>query len=163
MCMKKQKRGRRIAASLGPGDPDLITRKAWQFRKNSPCWAWPITRKGASSYALDIVRRGGLTPPDGSMALDFPMTRDIVRLTSCWHAAAQFIKKRLDKGDDVVFLVEGDASTFATFGEVAFATTSTRCGSNPAGSCSLPSIFWKYRNRNFSTDDSSPTVSCSRE
>jgi precorrin-2/cobalt-factor-2 C20-methyltransferase len=111
-------RGTLIAASLGPGDPGLVTRAAWSALANACCWAWPITGDGAS-YALSIVTRGGLEPPPGGLALHFPMTRDPATLALHWAAAAEQVLARLREGDDVVFLVEGDASTFSTFGHLA--------------------------------------------
>ncbi len=51
--------GRLIGASLGPGDPGLITRAAWSALTSSACWAWPINQDGGS-YALSIVERAGL-------------------------------------------------------------------------------------------------------
>jgi precorrin-2/cobalt-factor-2 C20-methyltransferase len=110
--------GTLIAASLGPGDPGLITRAAWSALESARCWAWPITGDGAS-YALSIVTRGGLEPPPDGLALHFPMTRDPETLALHWAAAAEQVLARLHGGEDVVFLVEGDASTFSTFGHLA--------------------------------------------
>ncbi|MBF0588261.1 MAG: precorrin-2 C(20)-methyltransferase [Magnetococcales bacterium] len=111
--------GRLIGASLGPGDPGWITRAAWDALENSPCWAWPVSRKNLEGYALAIAKRAGLQPPEGSLALDFPMVRDPARLASSWQAAAEAVIPRLRGGEDVAFLVEGDASFFATFGYLA--------------------------------------------
>ncbi|MBF0454528.1 MAG: precorrin-2 C(20)-methyltransferase [Magnetococcales bacterium] len=112
------KQGRLIAASLGPGDPGLITRRAWDALKSAPCWAWPISRKEGGGYARAIVERAGLTPPSCTLPLDFPMTRDAVILARNWSIAAQKVLATLNKGLDVVFLIEGDASFFATFGHL---------------------------------------------
>ncbi|MBF0626464.1 MAG: precorrin-2 C(20)-methyltransferase [Magnetococcales bacterium] len=108
--------GTLIGASLGPGDPGLITRAAWQALETASCWAWPVGRSGADSYALAIAHRAGLTPPARTLALDFPMIRDPARLAEYWQTAARKTLAVLREGLDVVFLVEGDASFFATFG-----------------------------------------------
>ncbi|MEO5370605.1 MAG: precorrin-2 C(20)-methyltransferase [Magnetococcus sp. DMHC-1] len=108
--------GRLIAASLGPGDPGLITRAAWRALEQAPCWAWPVGRRDGESYALALVQRTGLAQPARTLPLDFPMTRDPVALARHWQAAAQKTLAVLQEGVDVVFLVEGDASFFATFG-----------------------------------------------
>ncbi|MBK1645595.1 precorrin-2 C(20)-methyltransferase [Thiocapsa imhoffii] len=110
--------GRLIGASLGPGDPMLITRAAWSALTSDACWAWPVDAAG-SSYALAIVERAGLAAPTPGLALHFPMTRDAEALARAWATAAEQVAARLATGQDVVFLVEGDASTYATFGHLA--------------------------------------------
>jgi len=55
--------GRLIGVSLGPGDPELITRRGWRLLQGSGRWAYPVKRGGADSYALDIARRSGLELP----------------------------------------------------------------------------------------------------
>lgn len=107
-----------IAASLGPGDPGLITHAAWSALVSAHCWAWPINQEGVS-YALAIAERAGLSAPAGGLALHFPMTREPATLARAWTEAAMQVVKRLHAGDDVVFLVEGDASTYSTFGHLA--------------------------------------------
>jgi precorrin-2/cobalt-factor-2 C20-methyltransferase len=47
------------------------------------------------------------------------MTRDAETLTKAWVRAAEQTVALLAEGRDLVFLVEGDASTFATFGHLA--------------------------------------------
>lgn len=110
--------GRLIAASLGPGAPGLITREAWSALNSTACWAWPINQNGAS-YALAVVERAGLIAPADGLALYFPMTRDPEPLARAWTEAAVQVASRLHDGEDVVFLVEGDASTYSTFGHLA--------------------------------------------
>ena len=76
--------GRLIGASLGPGDPGLITRRAWAALQSGARWLYPVKKAEASSYALGIVQRGGLAVPDDAEALIFPMTRDPVALAKAW-------------------------------------------------------------------------------
>ena len=52
--------GRLIGASLGPGDPELITRRAWAALASGARWLYPVKKAEESSYALGIVARGGL-------------------------------------------------------------------------------------------------------
>jgi precorrin-2/cobalt-factor-2 C20-methyltransferase len=47
------------------------------------------------------------------------MTRDAEALAKAWARAASRTVELLREGRDLVFLVEGDASTFATFGHLA--------------------------------------------
>ncbi|NGZ28799.1 MAG: precorrin-2 C(20)-methyltransferase, partial [Magnetococcales bacterium] len=115
--------GRLIGASLGPGDPGLITRASWQVLTNGSAWAYPISKPGHPGYALAIAQRAGLTPPGQVLELHFPMVRDQALLAGHWQAAAQQVLTILQQGEDVVFLVEGDASSYATFGHLARTVT----------------------------------------
>jgi len=111
--------GRLIGASLGPGDPELITRRAWAALQSGARWLYPVKKAEESSYALAIVERGGIAVPADAVELVFPMTRDADILAKAWARAATQTVELLAAGRDLVFLVEGDASTFATFGHLA--------------------------------------------
>ena len=111
--------GKLIGASLGPGDPMLITRRSWDVLQSDARWLYPVKKAQESSYALSIVERGGLAVPADAQELVFPMTRDATALLKAWAGAAARTVELLAEGRDVVFLVEGDASTFATFGHLA--------------------------------------------
>ena len=111
--------GKLIGASLGPGDPELITRRSWAVLQSGARWIYPVKKAAEASYALSIVERGGLPVPADAVSLIFPMTRDAELLAKAWLRAAEQTVKLLAEGRDLVFLVEGDASTFATFGHLA--------------------------------------------
>ncbi|MDQ6973709.1 MAG: precorrin-2 C(20)-methyltransferase [Mariprofundaceae bacterium] len=112
-CISGQ--GKLIAASLGPGDAGLITRRAWEVLESDALWCYPVRRKGGKSHALGIVERTNLAIPDDALALVFPMTHDTKVLARAWARAAEEMMPVLQAGRNVVFLVEGDASTFSTF------------------------------------------------
>ncbi len=105
--------------SLGPGDPGLITRRAWACLQRDAVWTYPKRNKKSDSYALDIALRAGLELPAEHQPLIFPMTHDESKLAKHWLAAAQTVLEYLQQGKDVMFLVEGDASTYSTFGHLA--------------------------------------------
>ena len=111
--------GKLIGASLGPGDPQLITRRSWAILQSDARWLYPVKKAEERSYALSIVERGGLAIPADAEELVFPMTRDADILLKAWANAATRTVELLAEGRDLVFLVEGDASTFATFGHLA--------------------------------------------
>lgn len=111
--------GKLIGTSLGPGDPELITRRAWAALQSGARWLYPVKKAEEASYALSIVERGGLARPADAVELVFPMTRDAEVLAKAWARAAAQTVALLAEGRDLVFLVEGDASTFATFGHLA--------------------------------------------
>jgi len=112
-------KGTFYGVSLGPGDPGLITRRAWELLHGNALWTYPVRKKGGDSYALDIARRAGLAIPETATALQFPMTHDAEILAKYWLAAAQSVLRLLMAGHDVCFLVEGDASTYSTFSHLA--------------------------------------------
>ena len=111
--------GKLIGASLGPGDPELITRRSWAVLQSGARWIYPVKKAEEVSYALSIVERSGLPIPTDAVELVFPMTRDAELLTKAWVRAAEQTVALLAEDRDLVFLVEGDASTFATFGHLA--------------------------------------------
>lgn len=117
--MTSRNYGKLIGASLGPGDPELITRRAWSVLQSGARWIYPVKRAAECSYALSIVERAGLPVPADAVELVFPMTRDAEALGKAWSRAAKQTVELLAEGRDVAFLVEGDASTFATFGYLA--------------------------------------------
>lgn len=118
--MNDIKVGRLFGVSLGPGDPGLITRRAWELLQRGDChWTYPVRRKDADSHALQIALRGGLQLPAEHSALIFPMTHDAEILAGYWLRAAETVLAQLRGGRDVLFLVEGDASTYSTFGHLA--------------------------------------------
>ncbi|MDD2669199.1 MAG: precorrin-2 C(20)-methyltransferase, partial [Zoogloea sp.] len=42
--MNKAPLGRLIGASLGPGDPQLITRRAWAALQSGARWLYPVKK-----------------------------------------------------------------------------------------------------------------------
>lgn len=112
--------GRLIGVSLGPGDPGLITRRAWALlERRDTVWTYPTRSTKTPSYAFDIALRSGIGLPALHQPLLFPMTHDGAKLLRHWHRAADAVLPLLRAGQDVLFLVEGDASTYATFGHLA--------------------------------------------
>ncbi len=109
--------------SLGPGNPGLITRRAWELLQSDKVWSYPVRNASSDSYALNIALRAGLVLPEQSMSLIFPMTHDASILAKYWLRAATSVLEKLRSGQDVLFLVEGDASTYSTFGHLARTVT----------------------------------------
>lgn len=116
--------GTLYGVSLGPGDPELMTRRAHALLcREDVWWTYPVRSTKSDSYALAIAQRAGLTPPAHHERLLFPMTHDAEKLARHWLRAAQTVLVPLRAGVDVLFLVEGDASTYATFGHLARTVT----------------------------------------
>jgi precorrin-2/cobalt-factor-2 C20-methyltransferase len=111
--------GRLIGVSLGPGDPGLITHRAWDALHRHAHWTYPVRKLGGESYALNIALRAGLRVPQTHTPLVFPMTHDPRILAKYWLGAAHAVSMVMRSGMDVCFLVEGDASLYSTFGYLA--------------------------------------------
>lgn len=112
-------KGKLYGVSVGPGDPGMITRRAWALLQSSIHWTYPVRNEKSDSFALDIVRRSELPLPVNRTALVFPMTHDKEKLARYWLRAAETVLTRVQRGEDVLFLVEGDASTYSTFSHLA--------------------------------------------
>ncbi len=118
--MSKSTAGRLFGVSLGPGDPGLMTRRAFELlQRHDAHWTYPVRRKGSESHALQIALASGLELPPEYTPLIFPMTHDQEILAGYWLRAAEVVLAHLRTGQDVLFLVEGDASTYSTFGHLA--------------------------------------------
>lgn len=92
-----------IGVSLGPGDPELITRKA----ERALAAADKVFVPG--EMAADLVRR--YAEPE---LLDFPMISDKRRLLEIWAENADRVASWAARGD-AAFACIGDVNTFSTF------------------------------------------------
>ncbi|WP_034658531.1 precorrin-2 C(20)-methyltransferase [Robertmurraya massiliosenegalensis] len=100
---------------VGPGDPELITVKAFRKLLESPVIAYPKKLKGSKSYAHRIVEVY-INPNEKEMlGLVFPMTKDEETLRVEWAKAVDAIYRYLVQGKDVAFVTEGDPMLFSTF------------------------------------------------
>ena len=61
-----QKFGKLIGASLGPGDPELITRRSWAVLQSGARWIYPV-KKAAKPHTR--------CPSSSAAACRFPLTR----------------------------------------------------------------------------------------
>jgi len=100
---------------VGPGDPELITVKAFRRLQESPVIAYPKKLKGSKSYAHRIVEVY-INPAEKEMlGLVFPMTKDEDTLRTEWTKSVEAIYGYLAQGKDVAFVTEGDPMLFSTF------------------------------------------------
>ncbi|KON88084.1 precorrin-2 C20-methyltransferase [Sporosarcina globispora] len=100
---------------VGPGDPELITVKAFRKLQESPVIAYPKKLRGSKSYAHRIVDMY-INPEEKEMlGLVFPMTKDEATLHAEWTKSAEAIYSFLSQGKDVAFVTEGDPMLFSTF------------------------------------------------
>lgn len=104
------KKGTLYGVSLGPGDPDLITLRAWSLLESAGSWVYPVQKSGGECRALTIAQQSGANSCNNASELLFPCTSKAKELAKHCLLAARHVQGILDWGDDVYFLIEGDAA-----------------------------------------------------
>ena len=105
--------GTLFGVGLGPGDPDLITRRAARLIAGAGVVAYP-TLAGAASFARSIA--ADLIAPDTrEIVIDLPMTTDRAPAQAAYDRGAAAIAAELDAGADVIVLCEGDPFFYGSF------------------------------------------------
>ena len=100
---------------VGPGDPELITVKAFRIMKESPVIAYPKKMKGKKSYAQRIVDVYVSGMDKEMLGLVFTMTKHQETLDREWNKAVDEVYARIAAGNDVAFVTEGDPMLYSTF------------------------------------------------
>jgi precorrin-2/cobalt-factor-2 C20-methyltransferase len=100
---------------VGPGDPELITRKAWRILSQVPVIFVPRKAEQSEGMARSII--DSLKPPIESkiVGLHLPMLRNRKRLEEHWQQAADTIWQHLGKGEDCAFVNVGDPLLYGSF------------------------------------------------
>ncbi|MBP1156835.1 MULTISPECIES: precorrin-2 C(20)-methyltransferase [unclassified Paenibacillus] len=109
------KLGTLYGVGVGPGDPELVTVKAFRLLKESPVIAYPRKKSGAKSYALAIVEMYVDTREKDMLALTFPMTKDKEALEMQWNKTVDTVWSHLEQGKNVAFVTEGDPMLYSTY------------------------------------------------
>jgi precorrin-2/cobalt-factor-2 C20-methyltransferase len=104
-----------FAVGVGPGDPELITRKAERILRQVPVICTPVGTADAASYALSIVAPILAAGQHEIIPLIFPMSNDQAVLASAWEDAVAIIVDRVVDGQDVAFITIGDPLLYSTF------------------------------------------------
>jgi precorrin-2/cobalt-factor-2 C20-methyltransferase len=98
---------------VGPGDPELITLKAWRIISQAPVIAYPAAN-GNDSLARRIA--APFIPEDVTeLAIPVPMRVEREPAQEAYDEAAETIARHLDEGRDVAFLCEGDPLFYGSF------------------------------------------------
>ena len=108
-----EKQGVFYAVSVGPGDPELMTRQACRVLEACGVIAAPRMKSGRM-LALDIA--GGAVDMRGKtiLPLDFTMAHDAAVREESYRTAAGAIEAALAAGRDVAMVNLGDVSVYAT-------------------------------------------------
>jgi len=109
------KLGTLYGVGIGPGDPELLTVKAFRMLSECPVIAYPKKRSKSKSYAYTIIE-SYINPDEKEMlGLVFPMTKDPETLEREWTNTVAAIWEQLEAGKDVAFVTEGDPLLYSTF------------------------------------------------
>lgn len=103
------------AVGVGPGDPELLTRKAERVLRQAHVVLAPVSRPGEASVALETVREFLDQNRQEVIIHQFPMTSDKDRLMAAWQEAAALMAERIEAGLDVAFITIGDPLLYSTF------------------------------------------------
>lgn len=100
---------------VGPGDPELLTLRAYHILSRVPIIFVPQKDSRSKSYANSIISNLVKKSEQKVMALVFPMTRDKRQLAGFWRKAAASIWEYLREGKDCAFINVGDPLLYGTF------------------------------------------------
>ena len=105
--------GTLYGVGLGPGDPELITRRAARLIESAEIICYPSLAGGESlarAIAADLIPATAR-----EIRIDVPMTRDRAPAQAAYDAGAAGIAQALENGQDVVCLCEGDPFFYGSF------------------------------------------------
>ena len=111
--MKDRSPGTLWGVGVGPGDPDLMTIRADRLIRAARVVAYPAPDSG-ESFARQIAA-GAIAPGAEEIPMIVPMRTARFPAQEVYAEAAGTIAKRLEAGEDVVCLCEGDPFFYGSF------------------------------------------------
>jgi precorrin-2/cobalt-factor-2 C20-methyltransferase len=103
------------AVGVGPGDPELLTRKAERILRQVSVICAPSANPSDSSYALSIVEEFIDRSRQEIIVQTFPMKKEQKGLEPFWENAAREAAEYVRQGRDVAFITIGDPFLYSTF------------------------------------------------
>jgi precorrin-2/cobalt-factor-2 C20-methyltransferase len=103
------------AVGVGPGDPELVTRKAERILRSADVILAPVSNPSDASVALSTIREFIDETRQKIIVHQFPMTSDRARLIPAWQEAATLIATHAEAGRSVAFITIGDPLFYSTF------------------------------------------------
>jgi len=103
------------AVGVGPGDPELLTRKAERILRRADVILAPVSNPSEASVALGTIREFVDEERQEIIIHQFPMTSDRARLVPAWQEAAELIASHAEAGREVAFITIGDPLFYSTF------------------------------------------------
>ncbi len=105
--------GTLYGVGVGPGDPELMTVKAWRLISTADVIAY-LCANGKDSTARDIAKPF-IADGTSEIAIDMPMRVEREPGEVAYDKGAAEIAATLDVGKDVVMLCEGDPFFYGSF------------------------------------------------
>ena len=106
-------KGKLIGVGVGPGDPELLTLKAYRLIQSASVISF-IENPQGESQSRSIAQQA-INPDSRQIPVVISMSRDRVSANSAYDQASSRIAGQLDQGRDVVFLCEGDPLFYGSF------------------------------------------------
>ena len=103
------------AVGVGPGDPELLTRKAERILRSADVILAPVSNLTEASVALGTIREFIDEGRQEIIVHQFPMTSDRALLIPAWQGAAELIAAHAEAGRSVAFITIGDPLFYSTF------------------------------------------------
>lgn len=103
------------ALGIGPGDPELITRKAERILRSVDVVCAPTGQAEAASFALSIVEPYLDRSRQLIIEQVFPMRKEEADLLPFWREAAATVAAHARAGRSVAFITIGDPFLYSTF------------------------------------------------
>ncbi|MGB2728819.1 MAG: precorrin-2 C(20)-methyltransferase [Halobacteriota archaeon] len=102
---------------VGPGEPELITLKAYRILREVEMIVAPKSRAGKRSLALLTVERIIKERENELIVVEpvFPMTKDQAKLDFYWGKAREEVLEKGKGCETVAFITLGDPSMYSTF------------------------------------------------
>ena len=108
-------KGTAYGVGVGPGDPELMTRKAVRLIRENDVIAVP-GKEAKESVAYKIAVQAVPELADKELVpIYMPMVKDRARIEAEHRKGAALIKQYLDQGKNVVYLTLGDVAIYCTF------------------------------------------------
>ncbi|RDE18260.1 precorrin-2 C(20)-methyltransferase [Motiliproteus coralliicola] len=111
-----KKPGCLYGVGVGPGDPELLTVKAWRLIRGAAVLSYLTNEQGSSqalTIAADAVAEAG--PLQIQLPIAVSMQTERREINRAYDRGAERIAAELSAGRDVVFLCEGDPLFFGSF------------------------------------------------
>ncbi|MHB8172657.1 MAG: precorrin-2 C(20)-methyltransferase [Thermincolia bacterium] len=107
-------KGKFYGIGVGPGNPELLTLRAYKILKDIDVLCTPKAKTEGDSLALSIVNQA-VVRDFTLLELLFPMSKDEQVLQEHWDRAAQQVLDILNQGKSVAFITIGDPMFYSTY------------------------------------------------
>ena len=107
--------GKLYGIGVGPGDPELVTLKAKRILNEVDILFCPEKKKGAGSFAYDIVKDHIENQNVEIVYLTYPMHYNKDELNEAWAQNGKIITDKLSGEKTGAFITIGDSTVYSTF------------------------------------------------